>query len=208
MSNASTFPQPAPSWTKIPRPWQRPRRLWVALCALGLGGPALAEDLPAGEPVRWLYAEAGVAKGGTWTTSVGLNLPWAFERRWWGGHLTGHWDAYISHWNARNANPDGARESWTQLAVVPTVRFRFDQGRSPWFIEGGIGLSVLDSQYRTHRKLFSTRFNFSDHQALGRNFGDRRQHELLLILRHVSNAGIEKPNPGENFLQLRYSIAF
>jgi hypothetical protein len=29
-----------------------------------------------------------------------------------------------------------------------------------------------------------------------------------LRLSHVSNAGIKEPNPGENFLQLRYARSF
>jgi hypothetical protein len=41
--------------------------------------------------------------------------------------------------------------------------------------------------------------------AVGRMFGAERQHELVLRLEHFSNAGIDHPNPGENFVQLRYA---
>lgn len=207
MRTASCPKRPTSSGTAPPRWWPAN---WVACaaCCLGVGWPALAQDAATREDFRRWYVEAGVARGGTWTASLGLNLPWTFERALFDGQLTGHWDAYISQWSARNATPAGVREAWTQLALVPTLRFRFDQGRSPWFIEGGIGLSVLDSRYQTRRKTFSTQFNFADHQALGWSFGERRQHEVLLILRHASNAGIKKPNPGENFLQVRYSKVF
>jgi lipid A 3-O-deacylase len=38
--------------------------------------------------------------------------------------------------------------------------------------------------------------------------GQQRQHELQLRLEHVSNAGIKEPNPGANFVQLRYALHF
>lgn len=140
--------------------------------------------------------------------SVGVQLPWDWRRSFIGGELTGHWDAHIAHWrvSAGAAGPD--RRQWTQLAVVPTLRLRFDGGRSPWFMEGGIGLSWLNGKFETREKKFSTRFNFTDHLGVGMNFGERWQHELMLAVRHVSNGGIRKPNPGENFVQLRYAMAF
>jgi hypothetical protein len=30
----------------------------------------------------------------------------------------------------------------------------------------------------------------------------------MLIVRHISNGGIRKPNPGEDFVQVRYSRSF
>jgi lipid A 3-O-deacylase len=35
--------------------------------------------------------------------------------------------------------------------------------------------------------------------------GRREAADLSLRLQHVSNAGIKEPNPGENFVQLRYA---
>lgn len=167
--------------------------------------PAWAQD-PATASHR-LFAEIGFAEGDTRSATLGVSWPW--PQQWLQGHasLSGHWDAYLSHWRARSATVPGEREGLTQVALVPVLRWRFDQGRSPWFVEGGIGLSLMDQRYRTPDKRFSTRFNFADHLALGRQFGTLRQHELALRLQHVSNADIKKPNPGENFLQLRYSLA-
>jgi hypothetical protein len=66
----------------------------------------------------------------------------------------------------------------------------------------------MDRLYRTDHKEFSTRFNFYDTIGIGRSFGDHRQHEVSLRWAHVSNAGIKEPNPGENFIQLRYARQF
>jgi lipid A 3-O-deacylase len=74
-----------------------------------------------------------------------------------------------------------------------------------WFSEIGVGANYIVPLYRTGHKLFSTEFNFGDHIGVGYQFGGRRQHALMVRLQHFSNAGIEHPNPGENFVQLRYS---
>ena len=60
----------------------------------------------------------------------------------------------------------------------------------------------------TPSKTFSTRFNFASHLGVGVRLGAQQQHEWLLRVQHVSNAGLKKPNPGENFLQLRYALHF
>jgi hypothetical protein len=75
-------------------------------------------------------------------------------------------------------------------------------------MEGGVGITFTTTLYETERKRFSTSFNFGDHIAVGRNFGERREHEISLRIEHFSNAGIKHPNPGENFLQIRYSYRF
>ena len=172
--------------------------------------PALQEAsraVPGGE-LRRLYVSAGRGVGDVGLFSAGVQVPWPWRHSFAGGELTGHWDAHIAHWRAPAGATDGARRQWAQVALVPTLRLRFDGGRSAWFMEGGIGVSVLDGHYATQRKAFSTRFNFTDHEGVGFHFGDRRQHELMLALRHVSNGGLRAPNPGENFVQIRYGVVF
>jgi len=44
--------------------------------------------------------------------------------------------------------------------------------------------------------------------GIGRRFGDRGRHEISMRVEHFSNGSIKKPNPGENFLQLRYTRYF
>jgi len=71
-----------------------------------------------------------------------------------------------------------------------------------------MGVTLMTTIYQTDRKRFSTSFNFGDHVAVGCSFGARREQELALRLEHFSNAGIKRPNPGESFVQLRYSLRF
>jgi len=76
-------------------------------------------------------------------------------------------------------------------------------------MQAGLGLSLaLNRRYATQRNRFSTRYNFASHIGAGRTFGTQRQHEVLLRVEHHSNASIKRPNPGENFLQLRYTWRF
>jgi hypothetical protein len=46
------------------------------------------------------------------------------------------------------------------------ISYRFADGASPWFVEGGIGATVTSSVYRSTDKHFSTAFNFGDHVGL------------------------------------------
>jgi hypothetical protein len=77
-----------------------------------------------------------------------------------------------------------------------------------WFWEGGVGVDLLAPIYRTRDKRFSTVLNFGSHLAVGRRFGASAEQELTLRIQHFSNGGIRRPNPGEEFLQLRYSHRF
>lgn len=154
-------------------------------------------------PGAVFLAEGGATLHGTYAVTAGVAWRWDWQRPSSVGLWTGATEAFVSHWRARGAG--GGREGYTHVGVTPVLRLRFDQGRSPWFMEGGIGLSLFDSLYVTDRKQFSTRFNFYDTVGVGRSFGAARAHEWTLRLTHISNGGIKKPNPGENFIQLRYT---
>ena len=111
---------------------------------------------------------------------------------------------------ARDGPPlEGSHRSTWVVGINPTLRWRGSNGQSPWFAETGVGLSwALNRRYVTDEKEFPTRYNFATHIGVGYLFGNQGQHELVLRLEHHSNAGIKKPNPGENFLQLRYAHHF
>jgi hypothetical protein len=94
------------------------------------------------------------------------------------------------------------------VGLTPVIRLQPAGRPSRWFAEIGVGANYIVPLYRTGHKQFSTKFNFGDHFGVGRQFGERRQHEFMVRAQHFSNAGIEHPNPGENFVQLRYSRRF
>ena len=96
----------------------------------------------------------------------------------------------------------------TQLGMTPVLRYRWGEDRRRWFAELGVGINVLTPIFNDEDRRFSTAFNFGDHLALGRSFGDDAREEIALRVQHYSNGGIKQPNPGINFVQVRYSHRF
>ena len=178
------------------------RKLLMLACVAGMAGSTHAADLLPGG----VFVQGGVGEDSTRTATVGVLWPWSWRREFWGGEASAVTEVFLSHWSARG---EGGRRSFTQLGgMVPLLRYRFSRGQSPWFLEAGIGLSVMHPVYRTARKEFSTNFNFVDVAGVGYSFGERRNHELSLRAIHLSNGGIKHPNPGENLLQLRYAMMY
>ena len=175
------------------------------VAAMGCAGAAQAQQRDRQDAFA-LYLEGGRTLHDQTSSSmatVGVRVP--TRVKFWGDRLSLSIDAYVSDWH-QDPLP-GARTNFLQLGVVPMFRYRFDGGQSPWFVDAGVGASYLTHDYRTREKSFGTRWNFSDHLGLGRNFGADHRHELGVYLKHVSNGGVSNPNPGETFLLLRYGYA-
>lgn len=178
----------------------------IGMASLALAAGAMPAQAQQGLRPSSLYAQFGMAEHATNSTTLGAVWPWAWRTGVLGADLTGQTEAYISHWSA---DAFGAgRQSYTQLGLLPVLRLRFDRGRSDWFAEAGIGVTWMDKVYATPDKQFSTSGNFHDMLGVGYSFGTNREHELGLRLVHYSNAGIRRPNPGIEFLQLRYGRRF
>jgi len=81
-------------------------------------------------------------------------------------------------------------------------------------LAGGGHRRALDEREKPRRAIdndsrrFSTAFNFGEHLALERTFGEDWRMEIALRLQYCSNGGIKQPNSGINFLQMRYSHRF
>lgn len=177
----------------------------ILMTGIAASGHGYAQSLPALSPA--LYLQYGAAEHSVHAWTLGTQIPWkSWHYNLAGGMVTGYWDAWISHWSAPYGGTD--RSTWT-FGAKPTLRWRPDTGRSPWFAEAGIGMTyAVNRRYITERKEFSTRYNFATHIGVGYLFGERLRNEISLRLEHHSNAGIKRPNPGENFLQLRYARRF
>ncbi|KAF1068566.1 acyloxyacyl hydrolase [Variovorax sp.] len=159
---------------------------------------------------RGFYVEGGRAPhgqmGSTNAFTVGMTLPWSPRQPVQEGALTTYWDVFLSDWQAPAL--DDGRHDYVQIGAIYTWRWRFAHGGSPWYVEGGVGGSVMDHVYRTPDRSFSTAFQFTEVLGVGRSFGDHGEHDLSLRVQHFSNGGIKKPNPGENFVRVRYTYHF
>lgn len=178
---------------------------WLVLCC---AAGAAAQEAPS----RWrpdgYFVQGGIGENRIASGTLGLTwgLPW--ERPvWWGLRASGHVELFASRWRSEAFNAGGYLGFW-QVGVVPVLRLRPDEGRSPWFMEFGIGLSTMDRRYVTPDKQMYSRFNFFDVLGAGYSFGPDRRREVSLRYGHVSNADIVRPNPGEEFLLLRYGVKF
>ena len=178
------------------------RHLKSALAALALGAAHAAPASAALPLPGWVFAEAGVSNPGGSVAGVGAGwrLPWGAASG--AGRLSTRLEAHVAHWSLRT---DGAgRWRRYQLVLVPLLRHTWQTALTPVFAEGGIGVSYLEDQVPGG----SARWNFHDTIAVGAQFGALGQYELSLRLVHQSNAGLRKPNPGMNNVQLRLAAAF
>jgi len=186
----------------------RPERIMTALPSLTLA-VLLACPLGAAAQEAFVptaaFLQAGASQG---TQSFTAGLAWDLPYAWTLGtaRIESRLEASYAWWQIRSGDRDGISHL-SQLALIPALRYRSAHG-SPWFFEAGLGVTVTSSVYRTRRRRFSTAFNFGTHLAVGRSFGAQRQHEVSLRFEHFSNAGIRHPNPGANFVQLRYERRF
>ena len=166
----------------------------------------------AGDGLRGLYLQGGhniVNGNDTRTLFLGYTLP--RERGKPESAVTAYWDLFYARWRGPQAN--GVERSYDQVGIISMWRYRFDERRSPWFLDYGIGLSYLDGTYskpgsRPGGRTFGSRLNFTSRLGVGRSFGMQGRHEVSLNYQHFSNAGLKRPNPGEDFLQLRYAYKF
>lgn len=152
-----------------------------------------------------MFVQAGIAQDAK-TVVAGATWWSAWRTPLAGGEAAIYWEATLGRWSSE---PDDSRHGSalvTQIGLTPVLRWQPADER--FFLEAGIGANLLLPIYRSREKRFSTAFNFGDHIAIGKRLGDANQHEVSLRLQHFSNAGIKEPNPGEDFLQLRYSHRF
>jgi lipid A 3-O-deacylase len=150
--------------------------------------------------------QGGVGSHGTSNAGAGLVWDWNFERLRRKAELTAHTELMVNSWRADAVG--GGHQALTQVVLLPTLRMQLSRGASPWYLEVGVGASWLDQRFVTPDREFSTQWNFYDVLGMGRSFGPAARHELGLRWVHVSNGGIKKPNPGQDFLQLRYVARF
>ncbi|MEJ6021336.1 acyloxyacyl hydrolase [Ramlibacter sp. PS4R-6] len=153
----------------------------------------------------FFIAPGGFTAHGTSSLTAGVAWPLDWRYAMGGVELGAQVEGFASLWRAPQTA--GGNKTFVQLGLLPVLRAR-PGAASPFFAEMGIGLSYTDDVYVSRRKTFSTRFNFYDMLGVGVGFGAQREHEVGVRFVHISNAGIKRPNPGENFVLLRYAHSF
>lgn len=174
-------------------------------------GAEPARDEPSGLLPGWLTPDRALLQYGTANDlrTVNLGVIWEGTRSWRlfeRTELSYYTETAVGRWWVDGHAGNGkAQVTNTQIGFTPTLRATLP-GKLGAYVELGIGVNLITPVYRRSDKRFSTVFNFGDHIGIGmRPFG-ARGGELSLRVQHFSNAGIKHPNPGENFIQLRFSL--
>jgi hypothetical protein len=149
-----------------------------------------------------VFVEGGAAEDAR-SLVVGAALTWAQPSTWGAGHASGYLEASVGDWVCDRAQRIGYRHCSMQFGLTPVLRYAPSLW-SRWYTELGIGANVISPAWLTDKRRFSTEFNFGDHVGVGRKLDDEGDDEIELRAEHYSNGGIQHPNPGENWLQLRY----
>jgi lipid A 3-O-deacylase len=149
---------------------------------------------PAAYCLDGVSLEAGLGNDRTKVLRLGAQWRWRKERpldeRW---RLSGYWEVSAGAWE----NDD---DSTADFALTPVFRFeRHGRQRVP-YVEAAIGFHIL-SRHISRERQFSTNFQFGDHVGAGIRSG---KYDFGLRLQHISNGGIRHPNPGINFVLLRF----
>jgi lipid A 3-O-deacylase len=148
------------------------------------------------------FVEAGASKDAR-SAVAGIAWTWVQPSRWGAGHASGYLETSVGEWACKRRAGDDYHGCSTQLGVTPVIRYTPDTW-DHWYMELGIGANAIVPAWKTEKRRFATEFNFGDHIGLGRKFGDQGRDEIELRAEHYSNGGYKLPNPGENWLQLRY----
>ena len=184
------------------------RAALLLLCTLiFVTTPANAQGLSSALRPASVFGQVGLGDQQTQAYLVGATWDWNRSYRFGPGTISGYFEGAFGRWTTRD---NGIRSTaWpTQISVTPVLRLRPTGSLSPWFAELGVGANYIVPVFDSGRKRFSTEFNFGDHLAIGRDFGPHQRQELALRVEHFSNAGLAHPNPGENFVQVRYAYRF
>jgi len=139
-----------------------------------------------------------MGRGDDQTNAIRLAGTWQWRKerlldRGW--RLSGYWEVSLGAW-------ENSDDSTSDFALTPVFRFEH-HGEHVVYVEAAIGFHIL-SQHISASRQFSTNFQFGDHVALGFRFGSHRRYDLGVRLQHISNGSIQEPNPGINFLLLRF----
>lgn len=105
----------------------------------------------------------------------------------------------VAYWHANGSRSPGS--VW-QLSALPLLRWTW---ADRYYVEAGIGATVF-SRTRFADEGISTAFQFGDHIGVGMHLTDRSR--ISLRYSHYSNAGIKRPNPGLDLIQLNYSYQY
>ena len=165
-----------------------------------------------------LFNAAGPATASSGGTQGGISVHYGVGDRYqrytlnyetpsvWTTRFGGRWgrldltpEIGVSYWTADRPRSPG--QAW-QFSAIPMFRWWTSER---FYIEAGVGATVLTRTRFSNRNIGSA-FQFGDHIGVG--FLLTPNSRVGVRYSHFSNAGIKRPNPGLDTVQLTYTHQF
>lgn len=127
----------------------------------------------------------------------------------WHAHSFTSWSEQLSVYVETSVNfweygGDNSHDTNFVLAVSPVFQYPvFKFYGKPIYIEAGIGIAFLDDTVFAGKEV-STHYQFEDRVGFLYRFGHEEQNQLSVRYFHYSNGGLQRPNPGLDFISLSY----
>jgi lipid A 3-O-deacylase len=173
----------------------------LLFCALTVSaGSALADQF--GVQVAGGVADHDVKK-------ADLGFVWDPGLTWWeigGFHFTLVGEAHAAYWDIRESQ--ASHPNIWEFGVTPVFRFVKSSGWFRPFVEAGVGVRLLSHVRETETRTLSSSFQFADMIGVGAQMGEHQQYQAGFRFQHLSNAGIEHPNPGIDFSEIYVQYNF
>ncbi len=128
---------------------------------------------------------------------------------WWhfaGFHFTLVGEAHVAYWDLQAQ--DAVRPNIWEFGVTPVFRIIKDTGWIRPYFEAGIGVRLLSHVQETPDRSMATAFQFADMVGVGAQFGEHQNYQAGFRFQHLSNSGLKRPNPGEDFSQIYVQYNF
>ncbi|MFT4194139.1 acyloxyacyl hydrolase [Ottowia sp.] len=169
-----------------------------ALLATVAAWPARAEGVD-GSLTAAAAAEAGVRKFGVVVGTTRADPLWQGQE--W--RLLLRHEVELAAWRVPKAR------DLVEAGYSPVLRLeRPLAGGGALFLEGSVGARLLSRTRVAPDRGLSTAFHFADMVGVGVQWGRQGRSSLGVRCQHLSNLGIKRPNPGMDFLQVRYTRRF
>lgn len=116
--------------------------------------------------------------------------------------IGGRWEVNANYWHSTRNNPDN--QEGYMFGITPVFQFSYGFSGMDVYLETGAGPQFLNDP-TIENEFKSTQFQFGDIFGLGVK---TKRVEVGYRYLHVSNAGIEMPNPGTDFHNLHVGYRF
>ncbi len=188
---------------------QKKKSAWKKRSFYGavIGALAIASTAAKAENTFGVQFAAGLADHGV--KKLDLGGVWDPHLTWWdlgGYHFTVVGEGHVAYWDIQESQ--AAHGNIWEFGATPVFRFIKDAGWFRPYVEAGVGVRLLSHVRETETRTFSSSFQFADMVGVGVAMGDHQNYQAGFRFQHLSNAGVEHPNPGINFSQLYVQYNF